>query len=163
MLRYFVLVAAAAAVSLPLTTGAAPQDPKKPAVDDPMALQKPLHFPSRKEAMAMKLKQSQAILEGIALNDFDRIRTAAEVLILICEYNEFLNAFKGDEYRFQLRTFRRTIEAMAMKAKDKSMDGVALAFHDMTNQCLKCHQTMRDKKFDIGTGPSNILSEDGGR
>jgi hypothetical protein len=29
------------------------------------------------------------------------------------------------------------------------MDGVVLAFNDMTGQCLKCHATVRDNKFDI--------------
>lgn len=120
-----------------------------PPAEDPMMLRKPLHFPGRKEAMAMKLKQSQVILEGIALNNFDKIKAATDDLVTVCDYNEFLNAYKGEEYRFQMKTFRRSVESMAQKAKDKNMDGVAIAYQDMTQSCLKCHQAMRDNRFEI--------------
>lgn len=41
-----------------------------------------LKLPSYKEAMKMKLKSSQNILEGIALNDFDKIQIAAEEIVI---------------------------------------------------------------------------------
>jgi cytochrome c556 len=104
---------------------------------------------TRKEAMDMKLKSSQAILAGIALNDFEKIRAAADELITVSNVNDFLNAYKGAEYQFHMQLFRRPVEMIATKAKDKNMDGVLVAYTDMTLSCLKCHNAMRDNKFEI--------------
>jgi len=119
-----------------------------PPVEDPMNLRRPIKLPTGKELMAMKLKQGQTILEGLALNDFKKIREAAGDLEQVCDANEFLNAFKGAEYKFQLQSFRRSVEAVARKADDKNLDGVMVAYNDMTLSCLKCHQALRDKKFE---------------
>ena len=108
-----------------------------------------LKLPSRKETMAMKLKGSQAILEGIALDDFDKIRAASQELVSVGNATDFLNAYKGAEYQFHTLTFRRTAEAIAKKAKEKNMDGVMVAYTELTLSCLKCHRAMRDKKFEI--------------
>ena len=105
-------------------------------------------LPTKKEVMAAKLKQSQVVLEGIALNDFDKIGTAADELVRISRATDFLDAYKGEEYRFQITTFRRAAETIGLKAKDKNMDGVMVAYNDLTLSCLKCHQGMRDKKYD---------------
>jgi cytochrome c556 len=123
------------------------EPPVKPKADDPKPnLRK---FPTRKEAMEMKLKSSQAILAGMALNDFDKIQAAADELITISNVNDFLNAYKGEEYQFHMQLFRRPVEMIAKKAKDKNMDGVLVAYTDMTLSCLKCHQAIRDKKFEV--------------
>jgi hypothetical protein len=151
MLRVVVGFAVVGLLCLFLAPGGGPaaasQATKPPGIDDPLALRKPVHFPNRKEAMAIKLKQSQALLEGIALNDFERIRTATDDLLAVADYVEFLNAYKSDEYKYQVRTMRRAVETIAAKAKAKSLDGVTLGFQNMTNSCLTCHQAMRDKQF----------------
>lgn len=113
----------------------------------------PLKLPTKKELMAAKLKESQVILEGIAMNDFDKITLASIELVRVTRANDFLNAHKGEEYRFQLNTFKRAAEAVGVKAKDKNMDGVLLAYNDLTLSCLKCHQAMRDRKFDARLNP----------
>lgn len=132
---------------------AVPDEPSaKPKADDVKEKLKAL--PTRKEAMDLKLKSSQAILAGIALNDFDKIEKAADELITISNVNDFLNAYKGAEYQFHMQLFRRPVEMIAKKAKDKNMDGVLVAYNDMTLSCVKCHNGMRDKKFEIATDPA---------
>lgn len=111
-----------------------------------------LKLPTRQEAMAAKLKGSQVILEGIALNDFDKIQTSSRDLIDIIGVTDFLNAYKGQEYLFHVESFRRPVVTIQKKAKEKNMDGVLLAYNDMTLSCMKCHQAMRDKKFEIKAG-----------
>ncbi|CAN5239994.1 hypothetical protein BH11PLA2_BH11PLA2_09770 [soil metagenome] len=152
MKRYLILIAFLAAILLVIlttrTVAVPPDSPKSefaPKAPEPNLLK----FPSRKEAMVMKLKSSQGILEGIALNDFDKIESAARELIAVSNYTDFLNAFKGPEYAFHVQIFRRPVETIARKAKDKNMDGVMMAYNDMTLSCLKCHQAMRDNKFEV--------------
>jgi cytochrome c556 len=137
---------ALAAVRTP--AGAVPDDPPaKPKADD--VKDKLKQLPTRREAMDLKLKSSQAMLAGIALNDFDKIQTAADELVRISNVNDFLNAYKGAEYQFHMQLFRRPVEMIAKKAKDKNMDGVLVAYTDMTLSCVKCHDGMRDNKFEI--------------
>jgi nitroimidazol reductase NimA-like FMN-containing flavoprotein (pyridoxamine 5'-phosphate oxidase superfamily) len=128
-----------------------PELPKQatPKVDPKPGEPNLRNLPTRKEAMDMKLKSSQAILAGIALNDFEKIQTAANELITVSNVNDFLNAYKGAEYQFHMQLFRRPVEMIVTKAKDKNMDGVLVAYTDMTLSCLKCHQAMRDNKFEI--------------
>lgn len=123
-----------------------PEDKPPPAKDEPK-------LPTKKEVMAAKLKFTQAILEGIAVNDYDKISTASDDLVRLLRATDFLNAYKGEEYQFQVKLFKRAGEAVGAKARDKNMDGVMVAYHDLTSTCLKCHQGMRDKKYDAGVTP----------
>lgn len=119
--------------------GADPQKDKPK--DDPK-------LPTKKEVMAAKLKLTQAVLEGIALNDFDKVEVAADDLTRLSRATAFLDAYKGEEYQFQVTTFKKAVAAIGTKAKDKNMDGVMVAYNDLTLSCVKCHQGMRDKKYD---------------
>ena len=127
-----------------------PNDPPKPKEAVPAEPNK-LKLPTRKEAMALKLKSSQIVLEGIALNDFEKIQTAAKDLLVVSNLTEFLNAYKGAEYQFHVKIFRQPAETIIRKAKERNMDGVMVAYNDLTLSCLKCHQAMRDRQFEINT------------
>lgn len=122
--------------------------PPKGEQDKPPVKPGDVKAPSMKQLMAAKLKETQAILEGITLNDMGKVSTASDELILVTRANDFLNAYKGDQYQFYLKTFRRASEAVGKKARDKNIDGVMLAYNELTQSCLKCHQAMRDKEFD---------------
>jgi cytochrome c556 len=149
------LAALIALVAVRTPASAVPDEPPaKPKADD--VKEKLKKLPTRREAMDMKLKSSQAILAGIALNDFDKIQTAADELVTITNVNDFLNAYKGAEYQFHMQIFRRPVEMISKKAKDKNMDGVLVAYTDMTLSCVKCHDGMRDRKFEIATDPAKV-------
>lgn len=106
-------------------------------------------FVTKQELMAAKLKGSQALMEHIALNDFPKLQETAEDLVQIAKTIAFLNSYKGKEYEFHITTFRRAAETLGAKAKERNIDGVMVAFNDMTLSCLKCHQGIRDKKFEV--------------
>jgi cytochrome c556 len=110
-------------------------------------------LPTKKEVMAAKLKLTQQVLEGIAVNDFNKVDTAADELTRLSRATAFLDAYKGEEYRFQMTTFKKAVTAVGMKAKDKNMDGVMVAYNDLTLSCVKCHQGMRDNKYDARLVP----------
>jgi hypothetical protein len=107
-----------------------------------------IKVPTKKQVMAAKLKETQAVLEGITVNDLGKVSTASDELILVTRANDFLNAYKGEEYQFHLKTFRKAALAVGKKARDKNLDGVMVAYNDLTLSCVKCHQAMRDKEFD---------------
>ncbi|QEL16734.1 hypothetical protein [Limnoglobus roseus] len=142
------LILAAKIVATPPDGAAKPKadTAAKPAEPNPLRLM------TRKEAMALKLKNSQVVLEGIALNDFALIEKAAQSLTAVSDLTEFLNACKGTEYQHHVRLFREPAAAIRAKAKDRNMDGVVLAYTDLTLSCLKCHQAMRDKVFEVDRG-----------
>jgi cytochrome c556 len=124
-----------------------PEDNKdipKPKIDD-----KPrIPLPKGHELMAAKLKESQAVLAGIALGDYEAIEKATVALNRITQAAAFLNAGKSKEYEVQMTLFRRSVETVKLKAKDKNMDGVMLGYIDMQLSCMKCHQHTRDNKPD---------------
>jgi hypothetical protein len=121
---------------------------KKEGVQPKQPEPKQLKLMTRQEAMQLKLKSVQTILAGIALNDFDKIQAAADQMIQISNASDFIKAYQGKEYLFHVELMRRPSETISRKAKDKNIDGVMVSYNELTLSCLKCHQAMRDKKFD---------------
>jgi len=108
----------------------------------PMGASQP---PNRNLARLMKekLKSSQAIMEGLALADFAKIRRSADELIQLSKTEEWM-VYKTPRYQVQSDEFRRAVEAIYQKANNKNIDGVALAYVDMTLSCVRCHQYVRE-------------------
>jgi cytochrome c556 len=96
-----------------------------------------------KELMKKKLQHSQKVLEGIALNDHDTIRTNADELILISKTAEW-KVYKTPEYEVYSNDFRRIATELVEKAQTKNTDGAALAYVDLTLTCVKCHKHVRE-------------------
>ena len=85
-----------------------------------------------RDLMQRKLKASQRILEGIALNNFEQIGRNAEELILISKDAEW-KVVKTPMYELHSNEFRRNADTLARAAKDRNLDGAALAYveHDL--------------------------------
>jgi hypothetical protein len=112
----------------------------------PGAAQPPggVQLPNRKKIMDDKLMYTQQILAGLAKNDREKIKTSAEKLVALSQLAEWLNADKGDEYQLQMTLFRRAARMIGRRAEEKNIDGVMLAYSEMTMTCLRCHQIERD-------------------
>lgn len=93
--------------------------------------------------MQDKLNSSKALLEGIALADFNRISGSADKLIQISKAADWF-VFKTPKYELYTNEFRRAAEVIAQKASAKNLDGVTLAYFDMTMSCVRCHQYVRE-------------------
>ena len=116
----------------------------QPAKDKPE--QPPL--PNEAQVMQVKLKRSQALLEALTKEDFKQLEESATSLARISDATAFLRAYKTEEYEVQARAFKKTVESLAARAKDKNLDGATLAYVDMTISCVKCHNYFRGKKRD---------------
>jgi hypothetical protein len=96
-----------------------------------------------RQLMANKLETAQKLLAAIAVADFDKIARQADHLSSIANQAEWV-AFKTPKYELHSNEFRRAAETMSRKAKDKNIDGVTLAYMDMTMSCVRCHQHVRE-------------------
>ena len=136
-------LAAVAAIALISAPGRSDEPKRTGDKKDP-----PAKLPTEAEIMAAKLKHAQGLIDAITREDFKKVDEHATALVRISTGAEFLNARKTEEYEFQARMFRRTVSKMSDKAKDRNIEGVMLAYNEMSNSCLKCHQYTRDKKRD---------------
>lgn len=95
------------------------------------------------QLMIDKLRHSQGLLQGIALSDFDKITSSAEELIALSRTAEWF-AYKTPRYELHSNAFQRAAEVIVQKAKAKNLDGVVLAYMDLTMSCVRCHQYIRE-------------------
>src|SRR5262245_21618096 len=96
--------------------------------------------------MRKKLDHSQKLLEGIAINDFDKIARNAGDLIEVSKLAEW-KVLKTPQYELHSNDFRRTADTIVREAKAKNLDGAALAYVDLTLQCVKCHKYVREVRM----------------
>jgi len=121
--------------------------------------------PNRDLARVMKdkLKNAQVLMEGMALSDFAKIQRSADELIQLSKSAEWM-VHKTPRYEVHSNDFRRAVETIYQKAKDKNIDGVALAYVDMTLSCVRCHQyvrELREARAPIGPRPDAIAGGNG--
>jgi len=93
--------------------------------------------------MQEKLKDAQKLLEGIALADFKKITVSAEELIQLSKTAEW-QVHNTPKYELFTNEFRRAADGVIAKAKVKNIDGVTLAYFEMTMSCVRCHTYVRE-------------------
>jgi hypothetical protein len=124
------------AVSFLVLKSRAQEEPRKPGNTSDKELS---------ELMKRKLTNAQKVLEGIAVNDFDKISTHAEELIMISKQAEW-KVMKTPQYDMFSNDFRRSATELVEKAKQKNLDGAALSYVDLTLTCVKCHKYVRESR-----------------
>lgn len=118
--------------------------------DKPKADPKP-KADTKEEVMKKKLALSQKILEGLALEDFDKIKAGADELILVRQKAAFMVG-KTAKYEVYANDFQKQLEEILKGAKKKNVEASALGYVEMTLTCVRCHQYVRDEK--IGAAPA---------
>lgn len=98
------------------------------------------------DLMKKKLDYSQKVLEGIAINDFDKISRNAEELIAVAKLAEW-RVLKTPQYELHSNDFRRIAETIVKEGKAKNIDGAVLAYVDLTLTCVKCHKHVREVRM----------------
>jgi hypothetical protein len=94
--------------------------------------------------MKQKLAASQKILEGMTRADYDLIEKNAEGMRVLGHLEGWVRAdIPG--YRTQLHAFDHATGAIVRAAEDKNLDGVTLAYTQLTISCVQCHRLIRDK------------------
>jgi len=94
--------------------------------------------------MRQKLTSASEVLEGLAIEDYEKIGVHAQKLALI-SLDSTWQVLQTDEYSQQSNEFRRAAMAMAKAADEKNLDAVALAYVEMTMKCVQCHKYVRNQ------------------
>ena len=92
--------------------------------------------------MRAKLTHMQKVLEGLLTEDFDEIVKHAQKMSLLTQALGW-QTLEGTEYTQRSTDFRRSVEKLTQEAKKKNLDGVSLAYIDITIKCLQCHKYVR--------------------
>ena len=103
--------------------------------------------------MVQKLKESQAMLEGLALHDPAKVQASAEELLRISKAAQFRKRLGTAKYEYHANTFQQAAELAIEKAKAKNIDGATLAYLDMTRTCVRCHQHTREEGIGLAPPP----------
>jgi cytochrome c556 len=96
--------------------------------------------------MQQKLGSAQKVLEGLAIKDFNLIEKHADELGILSKRAEWL-VLKTPEYTRHSDDFRRNAETMSRMAKEKNLDGAALAYVQLTMSCVNCHKYVREVRI----------------
>jgi hypothetical protein len=123
--------------------------PKEPPKTGPQA--KP---DVKAEVMKKKLMLAQKVLEGLALEDFDKIKTAADDLVTVRQHAAFMVS-KTAKYEGYTNDFQKHLEELQKSAKKKNIEAASLAYVEMTLTCVRCHQYVRDEKIGAAPLPSD--------
>jgi cytochrome c556 len=95
--------------------------------------------------MLAKMKSAKAIVEGLALENFDTLQESAQNLILISNESAW-NVFQSEEYLKMSTEFRGSADRLRKAAEEKNVDAATLAYFEMTMSCVRCHKYVRHRK-----------------
>ena len=100
---------------------------------------------TRAEFMRQKLDFSKLILEGLTVEDYQKIAKGAKALGVLSEAAEWEvpTIPNATEYVYLTREFQRLSDEMAQKARQKNIDGATLAYLSLTMNCVNCHKYVR--------------------
>ena len=93
--------------------------------------------------MKKKLEYSQAVLQGITMEDFDQVRKAATSMRRLSDIESFARRSDTKAYRAQLAVFERANDQLIAQAQAKDIDQATEAFTQLTVSCVKCHKHLR--------------------
>ena len=92
--------------------------------------------------MQVKLRHSQSVLEGLALEDYDRIAKHSQEIALLSQATNW-QVLQTPKYLEHSMEFRRTANSLTEAARKKNLDGAALSYVEMTLKCVNCHKYVR--------------------
>ena len=93
--------------------------------------------------MRAKLAHADHVLEGLAIEDYEMIERAAQELSL-ASLDSNWQVLQTEDYVRQSAEFRRSCDSLKKAAREKNLDGAALAWMDVTLKCVQCHKYVRD-------------------
>ena len=94
------------------------------------------------EFMRKKLSAAQDVIEGLALEDFEKIEAGGKQLQASSAAAEF-RVINDKVYAEFSDDFHRTAGKLVKAAREKRLEGATLAFMDLTMNCVDCHKFSR--------------------
>lgn len=114
-----------------------------PAGSRPQEKKAPPKNEERAAVMKKKLTQAHKLMEGLTLQDFDKLKSAADELAALRLQAAWMAENTLDYQQLSI-DFQRNIESTQKAATEKNIDAAALAYIQMTMTCVKCHKHIRE-------------------
>jgi hypothetical protein len=95
--------------------------------------------------MQQKLEHSKSILEGLAMEDYEKLAKSSQALDLLSMESTW-NVLTTEQYLEYSRDFRRSVSSIHKAANDKNLDRASLGFVDMAIRCVDCHKYVRSQR-----------------
>ena len=92
--------------------------------------------------MCDKLTCANKALEGLALEDFDKIAESAEKMRMISRAASWY-VIDSEEYARYSKNFQEEATDLTRHAKQKNLDAASLDYMRLTMTCVQCHQHLR--------------------
>ncbi len=105
----------------------------------------PQQIDERQAYMQRKLDDARHIVEGLSMEDFDKIVAAANDLIAISHESGW-NTLTSEAYLQLSSEFRSSASRLRKMASEKNLDGATLAYFEVTMNCVRCHKFLREQK-----------------
>ncbi len=96
-----------------------------------------------RDFMHVKLKYSESALEGLVLNDFQKVAKAAQEMSLL-SLAETWQVMQTPEYIDFSRKFRNAADALTEAARKRKLEDATTAYNRVTTSCVNCHKYVRD-------------------
>jgi hypothetical protein len=112
--------------------------------------------PSIKPYMHAKLVHAESVLQGLVLQDFDRIARGAEGLrttSLSSPAPHSADKLNDEVYEHFRLEFLRLSTRLGEMADAKNLDGAAFSWNSLTANCMACHEYLR-KESGAGHAPT---------
>lgn len=93
--------------------------------------------------MKRKLESTYALVEGLAIEDYQKIAKGAQDLILYSQETDW-NVIQTEAYLRMSREFRESAERLRDNAHDKNIDAATLSYFEVTLNCVRCHKYLRE-------------------
>ena len=95
--------------------------------------------------MQLKLSHAKGILEGLATEDFEQIAKDSQALTALSLQSSW-NTHTTINYLDHSADFRRALNVITKAAHEENLDRAALAYVNLTVQCIECHRYLRQKQ-----------------
>lgn len=110
----------------------------------------------RADLMKQKLTDAQALLEGLALEDFEKIEQSAKQLNQLSIEAQWVEAYSPLYGKFGTE-FRNAADRIVESAKERNLEGATLNYVQLVMVCVHCHKAIRGAE-DLAFAPE-LLSE----
>ena len=94
--------------------------------------------------MQLKLGYAKGILEGLATENFEQIAKDSQALTALSLQSSW-NTRTTVDYLDHSSDFRKALNIITKAAREENLDRAALAYVNMTVQCIECHRYLREK------------------
>jgi hypothetical protein len=100
---------------------------------------------AEKVLMRDKLTYAKDALDGLSVEDFDKVAKSAEMLRMISRASSWY-VLDSDQYQRLSKNFQEQAADLERHAKDKNLDAAALDYMRISLTCIQCHKYVRDER-----------------